>query len=107
MKKEASIIPILAVVFTNILGAGMVIPILPLYAVDTFGATDFQAALLTTAFFAAQFVAAPVLGQLSDRFGRRPILMISQFGTFLAAQSRRGETRPAQTCPSRRCSAPC
>lgn len=84
MKKQPTLFPILAVVFTNILGAGMVIPILPLYAVNQFGASDFQAALLTTAFFAAQFLAAPVLGKLSDRFGRRPILMLSQFGTFLA-----------------------
>ena len=84
MKRSPSLFPILAVIFTNMLGASMVLPILPLYATETFGASEFQAALLTSAFFGAQFLASPWLGQLSDRLGRRPVLMGSQFGTFLA-----------------------
>lgn len=76
--------PILLIVFTNILGAGMIMPILPLFAVDKFGASFFQAALLATAYFAAQFFAAPWLGRLSDLHGRRPILMISQIGTVIS-----------------------
>ncbi|MFC2029084.1 MFS transporter, partial [Chloroflexota bacterium] len=84
MKRSPSLFPILAVIFTNILGASMVLPILPLYATETFGASEFQAALLTSAFFGAQFLASSWLGQLSDRFGRRPVLMGSQVGTFLA-----------------------
>jgi len=84
MVKSPSIFGIMAVIFTNILGAGMILPILPLYATENFGASVFQAALLSTAFFAAQFIAAPVLGRLSDRFGRRPVLMVSQLGTTLS-----------------------
>lgn len=76
--------PILLIVFTNILGAGVIIPILPLYAEGVFGGTILQITLLSTAFFGAQFFAAPFLGRLSDRYGRRPILMFSQMGTVAA-----------------------
>jgi len=67
--------PILLIIFVNILGSGVIMPVLPLYAEIT---------LLSTAFFAAQFFAAPWLGRLSDRVGRRPVLLISQLGTVLA-----------------------
>lgn len=78
------LLPILLVIFTNILGAGVILPILPLYAEGAFGGTIFQVTLLSTAYFAAQFLAAPYLGRLSDRIGRRPVLLISQLGTILA-----------------------
>ena len=76
--------PILLIIFTNILGAGVILPILPLYAEGTFGGTILQVTLLSTAYFAAQFIAAPVLGRLSDRYGRRPVLIASQMGTVVA-----------------------
>lgn len=72
------------VLFTNILGAGVILPVLPLYAEGTFHGTITQITLLASAFFGAQFLSAPWLGRLSDRYGRRPILMISQLGTVLA-----------------------
>lgn len=78
------IIPIFAIVFTNILGAGVILPILPLLAEGNFGASAFQATLLNAVFFGAQFLAAPVLGSLSDRFGRRPVLIVSQIGTVFS-----------------------
>lgn len=78
------IIPILLIIFTNILGAGVIIPILPLYAQGQFQGSVFQITLLASAFFGAQFLAAPWLGRLSDRFGRRPLLLISQLGTVLS-----------------------
>jgi len=76
--------PIVLIIFTNILGAGVIIPILPLYAEGAFQGTVIQITLLSTAFFGAQFLAAPWLGRLSDRFGRRPILILSQAGTVAA-----------------------
>jgi DHA1 family tetracycline resistance protein-like MFS transporter len=78
------IFPILLIIFTNILGAGVIIPILPLYAEGQFQGSILQITLLNTAFFGAQFIAAPWLGRLSDRYGRRPLLMISQAGTVVA-----------------------
>jgi MFS family permease len=76
--------PILLIIFVNILGSGVIMPVLPLYAEGQFGGTVLQITLLSTAFFAAQFFAAPWLGRLSDRIGRRPVLLISQLGTVLA-----------------------
>ncbi len=76
--------PIVLIIFTNVLGAGVILPILPLYAEGQFGGTVFQITLLAASFFAAQFVAAPWLGRLSDRYGRRPVLIFSQLGTVFA-----------------------
>lgn len=76
--------PILLIIFTNILGAGVIIPILPLYAEGQFAGSVPQITLLSALFFGSQFLAAPWLGSLSDRFGRRPVLLISQMGTVLA-----------------------
>lgn len=78
------VLPIFLIIFTNLLGSGVILPVLPLFAVGQMGATEAQAALLSSAYFAAQFVAAPWLGRLSDRHGRRPILMVSQVGTVLS-----------------------
>jgi len=75
---------IFAIIFTNILGAGVIMPILPLFAVNEMGASFRLAALLAAAYFGAQFLAAPVLGRLSDQYGRRPILIISQIGTVIS-----------------------
>ncbi|MGD8626472.1 MAG: MFS transporter, partial [Anaerolineae bacterium] len=72
------LLPIILIIFTNILGAGVILPILPLYAEGQFGGTILQITLLSSCFFAAQFLAAPWLGRLSDRFGRRPVLIVSQ-----------------------------
>lgn len=78
------LIPILLIIFTNILGAGVILPILPLYAEGQFGGSILQITLLASAFFGAQFLAAPWLGRLSDRYGRRPVLILSQVGTVAA-----------------------
>src|SRR6266508_4792378 len=72
------------IVFTNAIGATAILPMLPLYVERQFRATPVQAMLVIAAFYAAQFVAAPWLGKLSDRFGRRPILIISQTGTIVS-----------------------
>lgn len=73
---------VIFVVFVDLLGFGLILPLLPYYA-TTFGANDFTAGLLIASYAAMQLIGAPVLGRLSDRFGRRPILLVSIFGTFL------------------------
>ena len=62
----------------------MVLPILPLYAKREFGMQPQTITLLNTSFFAAQFIAGPFIGRLSDKYGRIPILLISQIGTVIA-----------------------
>lgn len=76
--------PIFMIVFVDVLGLGITIPVLPLYAQNQLGASAWQITLLTSIFFTAQFFASPFLGRLSDRVGRRPVLIFSQAGTLTA-----------------------
>jgi DHA1 family tetracycline resistance protein-like MFS transporter len=70
-------------IFVNLVGFGIIIPLLPFYA-ETFGASPFVVGLLFAVFSLAQLIAAPVLGDLSDRFGRRPVLVFSLAGTVVS-----------------------
>jgi DHA1 family tetracycline resistance protein-like MFS transporter len=70
-------------IFVNLVGFGIIIPLLPFYA-ETFGASPIAIGLLFAVFSLAQLVAAPILGDLSDRYGRRPILLLSLAGTALS-----------------------
>jgi DHA1 family tetracycline resistance protein-like MFS transporter len=76
------LLSIILVVFIDLLGFSIIIPLLPYYA-QTFNASDTTIGLLLASYAAAQLVGAPLLGRASDRFGRRPILLISILGTFL------------------------
>ena len=68
----------------DLIGFGIVVPILGRYA-ERFGASGIEVGLLVAAFSAAQFVFSPVLGRLSDRIGRKPVLLLSLFGTALGS----------------------
>ena len=70
-------------VFVNLVGFGIIIPLLPFYA-ETFGASPLAIGFLFASFSLAQLVAAPALGALSDRYGRRPILIVSLVGTVVS-----------------------
>lgn len=80
--KNRPLASIFLVVFIDLLGFSFILPLLPYYAA-TFGASPFVVGLLTASYAAAQFFGAPILGRLSDRFGRKPVLLVSIFGTFL------------------------
>ena len=73
---------ILLVVFIDLLGFSLILPLLPYYA-ETFNASKFVTGLLIAVYAFMQLIGAPILGRLSDRYGRRPILLISVFGTFI------------------------
>jgi DHA1 family tetracycline resistance protein-like MFS transporter len=70
-------------IFVNLVGFGIIIPLLPFYA-ETFGASPLVIGLLFAVFSACQLVAAPALGDLSDKYGRRPILIFSLAGTVVS-----------------------
>ncbi|MEL6881748.1 MAG: MFS transporter [Cyanobacteria bacterium J06607_10] len=72
-----------SIAFINSVSFTIIIPTLYPYA-QQFGLSDFEASLLTTAYSLSQFVGTPILGQLSDRLGRRPLLVLSLLGTVVA-----------------------
>ena len=78
----------LGIVFTTVVidlvGFGIVLPILPLWA-ETFGASPIQIGLITASYAVMQLLFAPVWGRLSDRYGRRPIILVSLAGSALSA----------------------
>ncbi|GAB4421618.1 MAG: tetracycline resistance MFS efflux pump [Anaerolineales bacterium] len=76
------ILPILVIVLVDLLGLSIIIPLLPLYAAR-FGASPFTIGLLGATYPLMQFLGAPILGRLSDKFGRKPVLVVSQIGTLL------------------------
>lgn len=76
------ILPIFVIVLIDLLGLTIIIPLMPLYA-TSFGANALAIGFLGAAYPIFQFIGAPLLGRLSDRYGRRPILIASQIGTFV------------------------
>jgi DHA1 family tetracycline resistance protein-like MFS transporter len=69
--------------FVNLVGFGIIIPLLPFYA-ETFGASPLVIGLLFASFSLSQLVASPLLGDWSDRWGRRPVLIFSLLGTVVS-----------------------
>lgn len=76
------ILPVFVIVLIDLLGLTIIIPLMPLYAAS-FGADALTIGLLGAAYPVMQFIGAPLLGRLSDQYGRRPILVISQLGTLV------------------------
>jgi len=72
---------IFIIVFIDLLGFSLILPLLPYYA-EEFGASAAVVGLLVASYAAASFIGSPILGRLSDRFGRRPVLMVSVVGTL-------------------------
>ena len=71
---------VLFTVFVDLLGFGIVLPILPFYA-QVYGATPVQIGAIIAAFSLMQFLFTPVWGRVSDRVGRRPVILVSLFGS--------------------------
>lgn len=75
--------PLFALTFVDVLGLTVILPLLHLYAL-AYNATPLQIGLVAAAFPLAQVVGVPVMGALSDRYGRKPLLLISQVSTFIS-----------------------
>ena len=82
--KRTPLTIIFLIVFIDLLGFGVVIPIIPSYAEHGFAASDFTIGLLVASFSFAQLLFTPLWGRLSDRYGRKPILLIGLVMTVVS-----------------------
>lgn len=83
MPKSKSILPIILLTFVNSMNLSILTPTLP-FVVEQLGQSELVYGLLLTAYSVFQFIGAPFLGALSDKFGRKPILLITQSGTLIS-----------------------
>jgi len=78
--KTSPLLSIFLIVLVDVLGLTIILPLLPFYA-ESFGATPAVVGMLVSTYAICQLIAGPPLGHLSDRVGRRPVLLVSQIGT--------------------------
>src|SRR5690349_15310321 len=83
LKQNRSLLIIALIALVNMLGYGIVIPILYAYS-KHYGLSDFQNGLLFASFSICQFLSTPIIGRMSDKYGRRPLLLISITGTAVS-----------------------
>ncbi len=81
MNRKA-LLPIFLIVLVDVLGLTIILPLLPFYA-EHLGASAMAVGMLTSSYALCQLVAGPILGKLSDRMGRKPLLIVSQLGTLI------------------------
>lgn len=74
--------PIFLIVLIDVLGMTIIFPLLPFYS-ESLGATPFMVGMIVAVYGLCQFIAGPMLGQLSDRVGRKKVLVFSQIGTCI------------------------
>jgi MFS family permease len=80
--QRVSLLPVFLIVLVDVFGMTLVIPLLAIYA-ETLHASPLQATMLISVYAACQLVSGPIIGHTSDRVGRKPMLLISQVGTFI------------------------
>jgi DHA1 family tetracycline resistance protein-like MFS transporter len=79
---KSPLLPIFLIVSVDVLGLTIILPLLPFFA-ERMGATPFLVGLLVSTYALCQLIAGPILGRMSDRVGRRPLLLVSQVGTLI------------------------
>ena len=76
MKTKASLTIIFITVFIDLLGFGLLIPILPTFASKALAISDFEIGIIVASFSFMQFIFNPIIGSYSDKIGRRPIILV-------------------------------
>ena len=80
--KRSPLIPLFLIVLIDVLGMTIILPLLPFYS-ESLGASPFVIGLLVSVYGLCQFISGPILGQASDKVGRKKILVLSQIGTCI------------------------
>ncbi len=80
--RSSPLVPIFLIVAVDILGYTIILPLLPFYA-ERMGASPASVGMLVSVYALCQLIAGPILGRWSDKFGRKPLLIVSQIGTFI------------------------
>jgi len=80
--RSSPLVPIFLIVVVDVLGLTIMLPLLPFYA-ERLGASPTVVGGLIATYALCQLLAGPMLGRISDRVGRRPVLLVSQVGTFI------------------------
>jgi len=83
MNRKPSMLVIFLTVFIDLVGFGIIVPLVPMYS-RHYGASGFMIGVVIASFSAMQFIFSPIWGKLSDRYGRRPILLISTAGASIS-----------------------
>lgn len=83
MKRKPSLLVVFLTVFIDLIGFGIVVPLVPIYS-RHYGAGGFVIGTIIASYSAMQFLFAPILGRLSDRIGRRPVILFSTAGAALS-----------------------
>ena len=79
--KKYPLLSIFLIVLVDVMGFTLILPLLPFYA-ENLGATPSTIGFLISTYGLCQLIAGPILGQISDRVGRKPVLLVSQIGTL-------------------------
>jgi MFS transporter, DHA1 family, tetracycline resistance protein len=79
---KSPLLPIFLIVSVDVLGLTIILPLLPFYA-EKYGASPAVVGLLVSSYAVCQLISGPMLGRWSDHMGRRPLLLVSQLGTFI------------------------
>jgi len=80
--KKSPLIPLFLVVLIDVMGMTIILPLLPFYS-KMLGASPFVVGMIVSVYGLCQFISGPILGQASDKMGRKKILILSQIGTCL------------------------
>ncbi len=83
MNRKPSLLVVFLTVFIDLIGFGIIVPLVPMYS-RHYGASGLMIGIIIASFSAMQFIFSPIWGRLSDRHGRRPILLISTAGAAIS-----------------------